>query len=513
MGWSDIIDSHASATSSSLATSSVILHVDMDCFYAQCEMVENPLLVSKPIGIQQKNLVVTTNYIARKLGVQKMSTVIDAKNICKELILINGENLEKYRSFSDKINQLLHVYSNKVERLGLDENFIDITEYVERKMDRSKRYECIGHLYIPEQSSSRDVEQADFSHHNNAIFFASSIAEEFRKTLLSTLGMTCTCGISSNKMAAKLCGDYKKPDDQTILLPEYIINFLTDVVTLARKIPGIGHATNARLQNVGVTTIKELQMCDADRLATVLDMATVERLKLLAVGVDKSEVKLYAKAKSIGVEDGFRAVSSLEEVREKARDVLQRVWSLVVHDGRLPTSMKLTVRFLEYDEKTKMNLRDSKRETFHNHFLPNPPTFLSLTQSSRLEDIMMDLVKQILAEYLENYKPKSHNWYVTLLGLSFYNFNEREKSNMVNYFIGEKSATTSTQSFTLPCTAGTTAKATKLKRPSNIDEETFNSLPRDIQEELCDNNMNKVLTNSLKKKRISDFFVNGKDKN
>ena len=95
MGWSDIIDSHASATSSSLATSSVILHVDMDCFYAQCEMVENPLLVSKPIGIQQKNLVVTTNYIARKLGVQKMSTVIDAKNICKELILINGENLEK----------------------------------------------------------------------------------------------------------------------------------------------------------------------------------------------------------------------------------------------------------------------------------------------------------------------------------------------------------------------------------------------------------------------------------
>src|SRR5262245_36064952 len=75
-------------------TSRVILLLDVDCFYAQCKILENPAhLKDKPVGVTQKSLVVTCNYVARGLGVKKMSGIKEAKTICPSLILINGEDL------------------------------------------------------------------------------------------------------------------------------------------------------------------------------------------------------------------------------------------------------------------------------------------------------------------------------------------------------------------------------------------------------------------------------------
>ncbi|XP_065745691.1 DNA polymerase iota isoform X7 [Phocoena phocoena] len=148
-GSSPVHDQVVPAGSSS---SRVIVHVDLDCFYAQVEMISHPELKGKPLGVQQKYLVVTCNYEARELGVKKLMNVRDAKEKCPQLVLVNGEDLTRYREMSYKVTELLEEFSPVVERLGFDENFVDLTEMVEKRLEQLQSDEpsaltVSGHVY------------------------------------------------------------------------------------------------------------------------------------------------------------------------------------------------------------------------------------------------------------------------------------------------------------------------------------------------------------------------------
>ena len=132
--------------------SRTIIHIDIDCFYAQVEMVKSPSLKNVPLGIQQKNIVVTSNYVAREYGIKKCMLISEAKKLCPNLTLVNGEDLHDYRQFSYKVTSLLHKYSQLVERLGLDENFIDVTHLVNDKLKISQAPNSFGFLYGDEES-------------------------------------------------------------------------------------------------------------------------------------------------------------------------------------------------------------------------------------------------------------------------------------------------------------------------------------------------------------------------
>ena len=121
---------------SCLGHSRTIIHVDIDCFYAQVEMIRNPELRNLPLGIQQKHIVVTCNYVARKRGIKKLSYISDAKKKCPDLVLVNGEDLTTYREFSGKVHSLLsRDFTPLVEKLGMDENFLDVTELVTSRLE------------------------------------------------------------------------------------------------------------------------------------------------------------------------------------------------------------------------------------------------------------------------------------------------------------------------------------------------------------------------------------------
>ena len=93
-------------------------------------MLKDSSLRECPLGVQQKNIVVTCNYLARKMGVIKCSLVKDAKTVCPALVLVNGEDLAEYRRYSQKIFDLIKERGYRkcpVERLGMDENFMDVT--------------------------------------------------------------------------------------------------------------------------------------------------------------------------------------------------------------------------------------------------------------------------------------------------------------------------------------------------------------------------------------------------
>ena len=107
-----------------------IIHIDFDCFYCQVEAIRNPALTGRPFGVYQKQIVVSSNYVARHLGVKKMSTKAEALKVCPEMIMVNGEDLTVYRDFSMKMFNLLKTFSPVVERIGFDENFIDVTKSI-----------------------------------------------------------------------------------------------------------------------------------------------------------------------------------------------------------------------------------------------------------------------------------------------------------------------------------------------------------------------------------------------
>ncbi|XP_072462109.1 DNA polymerase iota isoform X3 [Notamacropus eugenii] len=143
---------HGQVVPAESASYRVIVHVDLDCFYAQVEMISHPELKGKPLGVQQKYLVVTCNYEARKLGVKKLMSVRDAKEKCPQLVLVNGEDLTRYREMSYKVTELLEEFCPVVERLGFDENFVDITQMVEKRLHQlqSDDYSVVavsGHVY------------------------------------------------------------------------------------------------------------------------------------------------------------------------------------------------------------------------------------------------------------------------------------------------------------------------------------------------------------------------------
>ena len=100
-------------------------------------MIKEPSLKSRPLGIQQKNIVVTCNYIAREMGVVKCSYIDDARKVCPALVLVNGEDLAEYRKYSQKVFELIKKMGKgcPVERLGMDENFMDISKLGNKTCD------------------------------------------------------------------------------------------------------------------------------------------------------------------------------------------------------------------------------------------------------------------------------------------------------------------------------------------------------------------------------------------
>lgn len=118
--------------------SRVIVHLDIDAFYAQVEENIQPELKTKPLGVYQKTIIVTSNYVAREYGIKKCMLTTEAIKLCPNLVLVNGENLEKYRQVSQNITQFIQEkYKVPVEKLGFDENFVDVTKLVEETFSTS----------------------------------------------------------------------------------------------------------------------------------------------------------------------------------------------------------------------------------------------------------------------------------------------------------------------------------------------------------------------------------------
>ncbi|XP_045043712.2 DNA polymerase iota isoform X4 [Desmodus rotundus] len=493
------------------SSSRVIVHVDLDCFYAQVEMISNPELKGKPLGVQQKFLVVTCNYEARELGVKKLMTVRDAKEKCPQLVLVNGEDLTRYREMSYKVTELLEEFSPVVERLGFDENFVDITEMVEKRLqqlqsDDLSALPVSGHVYNDQSVNLNDVL-------HRRLLVGSQMAAEMREAMCDRLGLTGCAGVASNKLLAKLVSGVFKPNQQTVLLPESSQDLIHSLKHI-KKMPGIGYKTARRLEALGVSSVQDLQTFSSKVLEKELGISVAQRIQKLSFGEDNSPVTPSGLPQSFSEEDSFKKCSSEVEAKSKIEELLASLLNRVCQDGRKPHTVRLTIRRCSSERHCG---RESRQCPVPSHVIQKLGAG-SYDAMSPLVDILMKLFRNMV-----NVKMPFH---LTLLSVCFCNLKavNTAKKGTIDYYLTPSLSTAShsgKRSFKMKDThmedfskdketnwnflpTGRIESTRTRKSPKNtinfskedsdefplsslpegIDQEVFKQLPVDIQEEI-----------------------------
>jgi len=244
----------------------IILHADMNAFFASVEQVSNPKLRGKPIvvtGSGHRTIITTASYEARAFGVKTGMTVPEAKKLCPGLMQVIGDN-RKYTSACNRIMEIFGRYTPLVEVFSIDEAFMDVT--------------------------------------GSCLLFGggAEIARRIKGDIKREVGLTCSVGVASNKLLAKLASDMQKPDGLTVIEPERISEVMESLPV--GELCGIGPSLTKSLSAMGITTCGELGRASASALKTRFGIIG-GRLKLMGMGVDESEVSPIGSeepAKSVG---------------------------------------------------------------------------------------------------------------------------------------------------------------------------------------------------------------------
>ncbi|ESO88179.1 hypothetical protein LOTGIDRAFT_219556 [Lottia gigantea] len=414
-----------------------IIHIDMDCFYAQVEMIRNPSLRHVPLGIQQKHIIVTCNYPARAIGVTKLMTIKDAKTKCPSLIMVSGEDLTEYRKMSYKISEYLLKYTKKIERLGFDENFLDVSELVNSRVSKESPSQFSGHLYGIQDNKAdlSGLKQCGCGCYQR-IMLASNIAQEIRDGLYNDLGITCCAGISYNKLLAKLAGEKHKPNKQTTLLPEFTLQLLHSLPS-TRNIPGIGYGMSKRLRVLDIDSVLDLYNYNQEKLITEFGQQTAKFLKDISAGIDHTPVVRYGLPQSISDEDSYRDLNNIKDIEKEIDILVDNVLKRVVEDGRNPQTLRVTIRkSILKDDKLVIDYgnRESRQ-------CPLSQTIFNNKDTSTWKTPIVELAISLLNKMVDVTKP----FHLTLINICFTKFLKTCSKDISTFFSSPNSKPTNSE--------------------------------------------------------------------
>jgi len=261
-----------------------IVHVDMDAFFAAVEQRDNPSLRGKPVIIGAsprkgtgRGVVSTCSYEARRFGVHSAMPISRAWRACPDGIYLSPD-MSKYSVESKKIMEILAAFSPVMEKISIDEAFLD----------------CSGteHLF----GDSR------------------ALGQSIKEKILSERGLTASVGIASNKSVAKIASDLEKPDGLVICPPGEEAAFLAPLPV--NRLWGAGPKTVERLEKMGITTIGELAAFSEEGLARRFGRWGA-RLRQMALGIDSRSLETENGRKSISEERTFSRDTGKTEILEK----------------------------------------------------------------------------------------------------------------------------------------------------------------------------------------------------
>ena len=248
----------------------VVLHIDLDYFYAQVEETENPEYKGKPVVVcvysgrtHDSGAVSTANYVARRFGVKSGMPISWAKRMLREKdAIFIPVDLAKYRAISDRIMNLLRAYGDEFEQVSIDEAFLEVTQRI----------------------------QGDYAS-------AEKLAEEVKEAIRRETGLTCSVGVGPNKLVSKIAANKAKPDGLTVVTPASVVEFLNPLPI--GRLYGVGRKTESLLTAKGLKTIGELASYPVNELIRTFGKTLGNYFHKAANGIDESEVQERGPPKSI----------------------------------------------------------------------------------------------------------------------------------------------------------------------------------------------------------------------
>ncbi|KAI9144034.1 hypothetical protein BKA69DRAFT_1057838 [Paraphysoderma sedebokerense] len=301
--------------------SRVIVHIDMDAFYASVEERECPELKGKPMAVGGMSMLCTANYegifwlFLSKFGVRAAMPGYIAKKLCPQLILV-PLHFDKYREASSQVRSVLAKYDPQFSPASLDEAYLDITGYLSTQ----------GNGKTPEQ-----------------------VIRELRAEVFELTKLTCSAGIAANK---SICSDMNKPNGQTYL-PNERSRILEFMETLPiRKIKGIGKITEQMLQACGIVGCKDVYPSRAI-LYKLLTPKIFEFVLRASIGIGSTVVDEEWTRKSISVERTFSGMSDEQQLFAKLHELAESLAEDLEQEKLKGKTLTLKLKYTNFQVVTR----------------------------------------------------------------------------------------------------------------------------------------------------------------
>ncbi|HJV66100.1 MAG TPA: DNA polymerase IV [Geomonas sp.] len=302
----------------------IILHIDMNAFFASVEQQSNPELRGKPIaviGAAKRTVITTCSYEARAFGVKTGMNSWEARQKCPQLIFVVGNN-RKYTYTSTQIIRIMREYTPMVEVFSIDEAFLDVT----------------GSLSL----------------------FGSPqrIAQLIKERIRADFGLTCSVGIAPNKLLAKLASDMQKPDGLTVIEPHEVPRVLERVPI--KDLCGIGPKLQQQLGKFGIKSCGELGRFPVEVLKRTFGVVG-EKLHLMGLGIDQTPVvpeEESEEVKSVGHSTTLdKDISEREEMLRHLLQLSEMVGRRARRYQVAGKTVSLTIRYADFTTFSRQQSR------------------------------------------------------------------------------------------------------------------------------------------------------------
>lgn len=325
-----------------------ILHADLDAFYASVEQLLDPGLRGRPIAVGG-GVVLAASYEAKAYGVQGGMAARRARELCPQLTFVGG-HFREYQRLADQVIDLMHDVTPLVERVSIDEAFLDVAGSV--------------HLFGS----------------------PATIAATLRERVRSEVGLPISVGVATTKHLAKVASQVAKPDGLVVVDAGAEREFLAPLPV--GLLWGVGPATRERLAGRGIVTIGQLAAVSPSALRGLLGTAVGTKLSALAVNADPRGVTTTRRVRSVGAQSALgRRPATPDLLRTSFGYLADRVASRMRAGGRAGSTVTVRVRFPDLRSVTR------------SHTLP-APTDSTLT----LTEISVALARSALADHPDQHE-------------------------------------------------------------------------------------------------------------
>jgi DNA polymerase IV len=307
----------------------MILHIDMDAFYASVEERDDPSLVGKPVIVggtaEARGVVAAANYAARKYGVHSAMASASAHRLCPHAVVIRPR-IDYYAEVSQQIREIFEQFTPIIEPLSLDEAFLDATGSES--------------LFGPSAEIGRQIKQR----------------------IRADLQLVASVGVAPNKFLAKIASDVRKPDGFVVIQPSDVQAFLGPLPV--GRIWGVGKVTGQVFEKMGIRTIGQLQSLSLDSLNEMFG-ASGEHYWRLARGIDNRPVVPDREAKSISHETTFAEdIGDIDVLRAWLVDLVEQVARRLRHYDLRGRTVDIKVRFADFTTISRsLTLREPTHAT------------------------------------------------------------------------------------------------------------------------------------------------------